>query len=613
MFSIYRKLFDLLDARERRRFYLMLALVIFSGIVEMVGVASILPFLAVVADPGIVERNEKLASIYAMLGFDSISAFQIFLGIAVLGFVVFGVLIRLGTLYALSHFSHMRSYSLSTKLFSGFLNQPYVWFLSRHSTNMAKSILFEVEKVVGEAMVPAMKILSQSISLILLVALLFFVNPGAALGASVVIGGIYAVIYLVVRNRMTRLGKRRAEANKRRYKVAHETFGGIKEVKLQGLEEVYFERFKMPSRVFATTATSNAIVSEAPRYLLEAVAFGGMVLLVIGMIIQGNTHIAEIVPTLGVFAFAGLRMFPAMQQIYNALAKMRFVGPMLDNIHRDMLETRQAPTAAKPGSMEPMRLKETLDLVDVHFAYPTAERASLLGLSLSARVNTTVGIVGGTGAGKTTAVDLILGLLTPASGEIRVDGVAVAEANKRGWQDVVGYVPQQIYLMDDTVAANIAFGIPKDKRDQAAIENAAKLAELHDFVVGDLPKGYDTEVGERGVRLSGGQRQRIGIARALYHDPDVLILDEATSALDNLTEQAVMAAVHNLGHRKTIIMIAHRLTTVRSCDNIFLLEKGRLADEGTYDELLAKNETFRRMAMVDGTERPRLAAVGQKG
>lgn len=613
MISIYKKLFDLLDRRERRRFYLMLGLVVFSGMVEMVGVASILPFLAVVADPGIVERSARLNSLYSALGFESVRSFQITLGLAVLGFVFFGLLIRLGTLYALSHFSHMRSYSLSTRLFTGFLNQPYVWFLSRHSTNMAKSILFEVEKVVNEAMVPGLRIISQSVSLVLLVALLFFVNPTVALGASAVLGGIYAVIYLGVRTRMTRLGKKRSDANKRRYKVAHETFGGMKDIKLLGLERTYTDRFQVPSRVFATTATSNAIVSEAPRYLLEAVAFGGMVLLVVGLIIQGNTHIAEIVPTLGVFAFAGLRMFPAMQQIYNSLAKMRFVGPMLDNVHRDMLETRRAPMAARPGSIDPMRLREKLDLVDVHFSYPTAERASLQGLSLSILANTTVGVVGGTGAGKTTAVDLILGLLTPASGEIRVDGVAVTEANKRGWQDVVGYVPQQIYLMDDTVAANIAFGIPKDKRDQAAIERAAKLAELHDFVIGDLPKGYDTEVGERGVRLSGGQRQRIGIARALYHDPDVLILDEATSALDNLTEQAVMEAVHNLGHRKTIIMIAHRLTTVRGCDNIFLLEKGRLADQGTYEELLANNETFRRMAMVDGTERPRLAAVGQKG
>jgi ABC-type multidrug transport system fused ATPase/permease subunit len=221
----------------------------------------------------------------------------------------------------------------------------------------------------------------------------------------------------------------------------------------------------------------------------------------------------------------------------------------------------------------------------------------LAGLSLQVWAKTTVGIVGGTGAGKTTAVDVLLGLLQPQTGTLRVDGTAITQANLRSWQRAVGYVPQQIFLIDDSVGANIAFGIPLEDRDQAAIEAAARVANLHDFVLSDLPQGYDTHVGERGVRLSGGQRQRIGIARALYHNPEVLILDEATSALDNLTERAVMEAVHTLGRQKTIIMIAHRLSTVRNCDRIFLLEQGRVSAAGTYEELVAGSEVFRRMAV----------------
>jgi ABC-type multidrug transport system fused ATPase/permease subunit len=232
----------------------------------------------------------------------------------------------------------------------------------------------------------------------------------------------------------------------------------------------------------------------------------------------------------------------------------------------------------------------------VHYSYPAAGRAALQGLSLSIPARSTVGIVGGTGAGKTTAVDLILGLLTPDAGRIMIDGNSLGPNNMRAWQNTIGYVPQQIFLADDSVSANIAFGVPRDARDYVAIERAAKLAELHDFVSSDLPEGYETTVGERGVRLSGGQRQRIGIARALYHDPSVLILDEATSALDNLTERAVMDAVANLAHAKTIIMIAHRLTTVRACDTIFLMENGKLAAQGTFDELVLRSEVFRRMA-----------------
>ena len=227
-------------------------------------------------------------------------------------------------------------------------------------------------------------------------------------------------------------------------------------------------------------------------------------------------------------------------------------------------------------------------------------RTALTGLDLRVPARSTLGIVGGTGAGKTSLVDVVLGLLWPDQGEIRVDGVKVARKNLRAWQDNVGYVPQQISLIDDSVAANIAFGVPSERVDMAAVERAARIAELHDFVRTELPDGYATRVGDRGVRLSGGQRQRIGIARALYRDPDVLILDEATSALDNLTEKAVMDAVHNLGHAKTIIMIAHRLSTVRGCDAIIMMEQGQIVASGTYEELLGSSTKFRAMAEVGG-------------
>jgi ABC-type multidrug transport system fused ATPase/permease subunit len=269
---------------------------------------------------------------------------------------------------------------------------------------------------------------------------------------------------------------------------------------------------------------------------------------------------------------------------------------VLDKLVDDMQRNRaNAETPARSAAV-PLRLTERLELEGMRYAYPKSERGALDGLDLAIDARTTVGIVGGTGAGKTTTVDVILGLLAPQAGELRVDGVPVTEANRRGWQNAIGYVPQSIFLTDDSVAANIAFGLPADEIDHAAVERAAKIAELHNFVMDELPEGYATQVGERGVRLSGGQRQRIGIARALYHDPDVLILDEATSALDNLTEKAVMDAVHNLGHAKTIILIAHRLSTVRDCDMIFMLERGRVVARGSYDELLESSQKFRAMA-----------------
>ena len=277
---------------------------------------------------------------------------------------------------------------------------------------------------------------------------------------------------------------------------------------------------------------------------------------------------------------------------------MRFSKPTLDRLYADMkaAEANMRTLPPREKDAPALRLTERLELDDVRYSYPLAERPALDGLSLAIPARSTVGIVGGTGAGKTTAIDIVLGLLTPDAGRLLVDGMPIVAENVRAWQRSIGYVPQQIFLTDDTVSANIAFGLDAADIDQAAVERAARIAEIHDFVLREMPQGYATPVGERGVRLSGGQRQRIGIARALYHDPDVLILDEATSALDNLTEKAVMDAVHNLGHAKTIIMIAHRLSTVRACDTIFMLEHGRVVAEGSYDDLIETNRQFRALA-----------------
>jgi ABC-type multidrug transport system fused ATPase/permease subunit len=597
--NIYSKLFDLLDPREQHRFYTLLGLIVVSGFFEMVGVASILPFLAVLADPQIIAKQRILSTIYDGLGFQSTLSFQIFLGGAVLGIVIIGLVVKVGAIYALSRFGQMRSYAISSRLLANFLHQPYVWFLHRHSADLSKSILFEVDKVVNDGMMPAIKITAQSVALICLIGLLLVVNPMVAFSAAMLISGLYALIFLFVRRLLTRLGQKAAIANHERYVITQEAMGGIKDVKLLGLEDSYLKRFRAPAHRLATTVSLSSLIGETPKYLLEAVAFGGMIVIVLVLLVQGTGDLVDVLPTLGVFAFAGLRMFPALQQIYYSLSRMRFVGPMLDNVHRDMVATRTQPNVAVLAAETPLRLSRRLDLVEINYAYPKAASMAIRGLSLTIKANSTVGIVGGTGAGKTTAVDLILGLLRPDKGEILVDGQPVTTENLRGWQDNLGYVPQQIFLIDDTVAANIAFGVPPEKRDQAAVERAARLAELHGFVCSELPQGYDTMVGERGVRLSGGQRQRIGIARALYHDPDVMILDEATSALDNLTERAVMQAVDNFGKRKTIIMIAHRLSTVRNCETIFLLERGDVVAQGNYDELVAGNDIFRRMAQVE--------------
>ena len=302
-------------------------------------------------------------------------------------------------------------------------------------------------------------------------------------------------------------------------------------MKFLGLENVYLRRYQIPSLQNARANTFRSVVSESPRYLLQGLAFGGMLLMILILLFTGGGSLAGVLPLLAIYAFAGLRLLPAMQQIYAELTMIRFNRMALDSLHKDMTEIHatQDGLPVEEVRVEPVHLRDRLELIDMHYAYPLAERPALRGLSLTIPALTTVGIVGGTGAGKTTAVDLILGLLEPQQGRIEADGVPIGRGNMRAWQNSIGYVPQQIFLTDASVSANIAFGLPPEKIDQAAVERAAEIAELHGFVTNELPQGYETRVGERGVRLSGGQRQRIGIARALYHDPDVLIMDEATS------------------------------------------------------------------------------------
>jgi ABC-type multidrug transport system fused ATPase/permease subunit len=371
-----------------------------------------------------------------------------------------------------------------------------------------------------------------------------------------------------------------------------EAFGAAKEVKVGGLEYAYIQRFAGPAQTYARHLANVSVISQLPRFALEAIAFGGMLLVMLYLMAKSGSF-ASALPIIALYVFAGYRLMPALQQIYAALTQLRFAGPALDALHQDLMSLQPAG----PNTQEPaMPLTQAITLNKIIYRYPNAVTPALKGISLTIPAKSTVGLVGATGSGKTTTVDLILGLLDAQEGMLAIDGQPIIEQNKRAWQRAIGYVPQQIYLADDTVAANIAFGIEPEHIDQVAVERAAKIANLHEFVTNDMPQGYATTVGERGMRLSGGQRQRIGIARALYHNPQVLILDEATSALDNLTEQAVMEAVHNLGHEITIILIAHRLGTVKECDQIFLLEKGELKGQGLFEELRQANESFKNMA-----------------
>lgn len=592
------KAYRLLDARERKDAWLVLVIVTVMALFDTLGTVSIMPFLAVLANPGLIASNKTLAWLTDASGLTGSQDFLIFLGACSFALLIVSALVRsLGTLLV-NRFTQMRSYTIGARLLETYLRQPYAFYLHRHTGDMAKALLSEIALLVSQIYQPATTLIAQSVLLVVLVILLVAVNPTVALLGVLVLGGSYGLIYLAIRLYLDRASRERAASNKARFRVVTETLSGIKMIKLLGREAHYLEEFKRTSLHLARAQATTTTLASVPRYAIEAVAFGGIILLSLGMLLQYRDSetgaMAQILPLLGFYAFSGYRILPAVQGIYQSLTQLRFGASALDGIAEDLARRDRLPLLPQAAA-NPLPFHQAVELRGLGYSYPKTDIASLRDLTLTIPAGSTLGIVGSTGAGKTTLVDLFLGLLTPDHGEIRVDGTAVTPDNLRDWQADLGYVPQEIFLVDASVSENIALGLNPEEIDPDKVREAARMAQILDFIETQMPQGFATAVGERGVRLSGGQRQRIGIARALYHNPSVLIFDEATSALDNLTEQEVVKAINALTGTKTIVLIAHRISTVRGCDQILVLERGRTVGLGSYDTLYRDNAAFRRL------------------
>ncbi len=590
--SFIRKLLKLFNRRERWQLALLSVALIVRAFVELVGVASIAPFMAVIADPGEIQRNTWLRAINERFQFDNPESFLFMMGVVVIGLIVFSNAFSAFTQWGLLRFSWNSNHRLSVRLLDGYLHQPYSFFTQTNTAKLSNAILAEVQQVINGILIPALTILSRFLVVACLVGLLLYTDPFVACIIVAILGGAYGGLYLLVRARQQQLGQRRVQANRERFRVTSEAFGGIKDVKVLGRERAFLDRFKPVSWDFSKATSSNSIVAQLPRYLFEAIAFGGMILIVLVYLRNGQS-ISTILPTISLFAFAGYRLMPELQQMFAAISAIRFNNAALENLLEDM-DTFPAPRRLQPAKTD-CSFHDSIVFSNVSFRYPNAKEFALRNLSLTIHANQTIGIVGRSGAGKTTFVDLVLGLYVPEEGEVLIDNVRLTADRLPGWRYMIGYVPQHIFLCDDTITNNIAFGVPPSEIDQQQVIEAARLAHLDEFV-STLSEGYATIVGEKGVRLSGGQRQRIGIARALYHKPQLLVMDEATSALDGATESAVMDAINELSGQKTILLIAHRMTTVEQCDSIYMFEQGSLIATGTFDELLQNTADFREMA-----------------
>jgi ABC-type multidrug transport system fused ATPase/permease subunit len=597
------RLLRLLPPSERRAALWLFLAMLLAAVLETLGVASIMPFMAVVMDPemlsGLGPLREILASIGVVADRDAVVA---------IGLAVFAILVLSNVAAALSlwmqHLYLARvQHALSDELFGGFLAQPYGFHVMRDAASLSNTVFSHVNGAITQALAPMLLGLARVFVVISLLALLVAKDPVIALAALGLFGVAYAGVYGALRGRQTNLGSTLAEAAEDRYRVVLEALGAIKELLVLGRSQESRARFNAASLRYFRSSSLNSAISVLPRYLLESVAFGGIVLVTILLVLSGG-GMAQTIPTLALYAFAGYRMMPALQQIYASAVALRFAGAAVDALERDLVECRSAlAQVPRTAGTAVLPRDGVLAVRDVTFSYPSADRPALHDVSLEILPRQTVGVVGRTGSGKTTLADLLLGLYEPASGVITYGGQPLTREAIASWRQQVGYVPQGVFLANASIAENIALGVPAAERDLEKVRRAAQLAQADEFISA-LPLGYDTDVGERGVRLSGGQRQRLGIARALYHDPSFLVFDEATSALDGMTEEAVMSALRRLSGSRTIFLIAHRLRTVESCDQIFVMEAGRLVAVGTYAELERNSAAFRRLLGPDNPTEP---------
>ena len=582
-----KKLSFLLTPIERRNALLLLLMFVIMALLDMIGVASILPFMAVLTNPSLIETNMILNYMYQVsniFGVENDQEFFFALGFLVFIILIISLIFKAITTYIEVKFLQMCEYNVSKRLVEGYLYQPYIWFLNRNSAELGKSILSQVSIVI-DIMRSLMSLISKSIIAIALIALLIIANPKLSMIVGLTLSLAYGIIFYFTRKYLNSLGKENLKNDELRFIAVSEAFGAAKEIKVGGLERAYIKSYSNAAKIFAQNKAILKVISQLPRYILEGIAFGGIMLLILYLMSQEGSF-NNAIPIISLYAFAGYRLMPVMQNIYMSLSQISFSSPSLDNLYYDI------------GKLNPIKnnyLEEKLSfdkeivLNNIDFNYPNTSQKALQGISLNIPAKSTIGLIGATGSGKTTLLDIILGLLISDKGTLEIDGEVLSKKNLRSWQRNIGYVPQHIYLSDDTIAANIAFGVESKNINQIDIERASKIANLHDFIINELPDKYNTTIGERGIRLSGGQRQRIGIARAVYLNPKILILDEGTSALDNETEKKVMESINNLSKKITIILVAHRLNTVRNCDKIYKFEKGKVIAEGKFDEIINTN------------------------
>lgn len=569
MFKSLTQLWNILSALDKRKVIYVLFLIMGMAFIESLGVISIMPFLAVLSDPNIVNTNPTLKFFNHYFQFNDTKTLIVALGSISLFIVVFSTIFKIITQYAVNRFASLQRHYFSTKLLKIYLQQDYKFFIERNSSSLAKNILSEVDQLIWTMILPTLSMMSYGIVLMSMIGILLVYDPIMAIGTASVLFSFYAMIYWIVRKKLAQIGIEFTEANQNRFQICQEALSGIKDVIINNAKDGYIQEFEKSSRIFARHIATRETLSQVPLNIVETVGYGCLIGLAI-LLVLSDRDVSEILPVLGLYGFAAYRMLPAAQHIYRSLAQLKFSQQVLNVLYPEFKIDTQSRDLENKKSNQQLIFSKNLKLENISFSYKN-HREVIKNFSIEIEKNTSIGIVGKSGSGKSTLMDIMLGLLKPQQGRILIDDVEIELENCKAWKEIVGYVPQSIYLADKTIIENIAFGVPNNEINMEQVIHAAKQAQIHDFISQELANGYYEMIGERGVKLSGGQRQRIGIARALYKKPQILFMDEATSALDDETEHLITQSIAKLNGQMTMVIIAHRLNTLAHVDKKIVL------------------------------------------
>ncbi|NBC67209.1 MAG: ATP-binding cassette domain-containing protein [Bacteroidetes bacterium] len=592
-----RQIYHLLPEGDLFKIGILFVMMIIASVITLIGVGTVPVFVSAVIDADRILNYPVVGEFLTSINITTPQELAVFGAFALITIYLFKNLFMLFYSYMNGKFMLNRVLFLQNRIFRAYMNSPYTFYISRNSSELLRNINSEVTKIVNGTLQPALLISLNVITTVVVVAGLVVVEP-LITGLGIIFFGGFAFLFLrLTKNAISRYGSESLAHRKSMTKAILEGLQGFKDAKVLKREGYFLGEYNHHAHKHKVYDIKNMILNTLPRQIIEMLALSGILFIAVVMVLQGR-EVSSIVPMIALFGAAVMKLKPSINSIIGDVNRLRYNIYSVEAVYKDLIyleERYDQETSPRVG--EKLRLNHEIRLKNLDYAYPDQSQPAIKNIDITIPKNKAVAFVGPSGVGKTTLVDVILGLLVPQRGSITVDGQNVF-SNLDAWQRNIGYIPQFINLLDDSIRRNICFGIPEDEVDEEMLQTAIEIAQLKDFL-STLDDGVETVVGERGVRLSGGQRQRIGIARALYNNPQVLVMDEATSALDNITERVLIKAIERLRGDRTIIMIAHRLTTVKNCDTIYMMKDGEVIADGDYEDLLVNSKEFREMSLVD--------------